>query len=998
MNELFGIPMGPLAVVLAFVLAAVVGVVAALALRNRVFFRLGVRNLARRPARTALIVVGLMLGTTIIASALTTGDTMSTTIRSSAIKSLGSTDELVSVRGANVDVTVPLGDATGVGYFDQDIVPLITRELLRTEHFDGVAAAIVEPVAVQDLTSRQNEPRITLFASDGPALRAFSELRTVSGRIVWLDDLGPRELYLNADAADDLGARSGDRIHVFAGERSLVAHVRDVVRFDGTGTDGAALLMHLPAAQSFLGRTGEVKHVLISNLGGPMSGVRYTDEITRLLQPTLKTFALEIDPVKRDALDAADAQGNAFMMMFTTFGSFSIAAGILLIFLIFVMLATERRGELGIARAIGTQRRHLIQMYLYEGIAYDLLAAAVGAAAGVLVAFGMVFVLASALGSQGIEIRHDVELRSVVVAYALGVLLTFVVGTLSAWRVSRLNIVSAVRNLPEPATHKRRKRRWIGGLALIAFGALLVASGISGGTALPFLVGVSAVLVGAVPLLQAAGVPERIAFTFVGVALVGFLLLPFGTYEELARTTLKMDFSVWIASGLLLVVGTAWVIVYNADLVLGVLMAVVGRVRALTPVLRMSMAYPLRSRFRTGITLATFTLVVFTLVVGAVISGSFVRAFDNVDTFSGGFDVRADVAAVSPIANPAQAVRSTPGLRAQDFRVVAAVSYLPVEARQLGRYASRYEDYPVRGVDGAFLRRTTYGFGAIARGYSDPWRALAQQPGLAVVDSIIAPRRDNWMTGTVLPDFKLRGFYLEDGTFDPVPISIRDPQTSKTVRLTVIGVLKDDVPLAMAGITASQATLQPVLGERVQPTAYFFDLAPGVDARATAAKLESAFLAHGLEADALEQLLDDAVATSWTFNRLIQGFMGLGLVVGVAALGVISARAVVERRQQIGILRAIGFRQRMIQLSFLLESSFVALTAILLGTALGFVVAYNVLADVTDSPMYERVHMTIPWVNLTIVFVVVYAVALATTYLPARRASRIYPAEALRYE
>ena len=57
-------------------------------LRNRVFFRLGVRN-ARRPGRTALIVAGLMLGTTIIAAALATGDTMSHTVRSAAVASLG---------------------------------------------------------------------------------------------------------------------------------------------------------------------------------------------------------------------------------------------------------------------------------------------------------------------------------------------------------------------------------------------------------------------------------------------------------------------------------------------------------------------------------------------------------------------------------------------------------------------------------------------------------------------------------------------------------------------------------------------------------------------------------------------------------------------------------------------------------------------------------------------------------------------------------------------
>jgi putative ABC transport system permease protein len=998
MEKLFGIPMGPLAAVLAVLLAAVLGVVAALALRNRVFFRLGVRNLPRRPARTALIVVGLMLGTTIIAAALTSGDTMSTTIRSSALTSLGATDEIVSVKGAKVNVAVPLGEATGVEYFSEDVVPRITHQLLRTSHFDGVAPAIVEPVAVQDVTTRQNEPRVTLFASDGPSLRAFSEIRNVSGHVVWLDDLRPGEVYLNEDAADDLSAGAGDTIRVFAGERVLNARVRDLVRFDGTGTDGSALLVGLDAAQTFLNRFGEVKHVLISNLGGPTSGVRYTDEITRLLQPTLRTFNLGIEPSKRDALAAADVQGNAFMTLFTTFGSFSIAAGILLIFLIFVMLAAERRGELGIARAIGTQRRHLIQMYLYEGVAYDLLAAAVGAALGVLVAFGMVFVLSSALGTQGIEVRHDVEFRSVVVAYALGVLLTFVVVTLSAWRVSRLNIVSAVRNLPEPGTQKRRKRRWIGGLALIAAGVLLVAAGIGGGTALPFILGVCAVLFGAVPVMQAIGVRERAAFTVAGIGLVLILLLPFGTYDTLAGTTLKMDFSVWIASGLLLVIGAAWVIVYNADVLLGVLMVVAGRVRALTPVLRMSMAYPLRSRFRTGITLAMFTLVVFTLVVGAVTSGSFVRAFDNVDTFSGGFDVRAGVAAVSPIENPAQAVAHAPGLRARDFRTVASQSYLPVKARQLGRYASRFEDYPVRGVDDAFLRRTTYGFAATARGYSDPWRALAERPGLAIVDSFIAPRRDNWMTGVVPPDFKLRGFYLEDGTFDAIPIAIRDPQTGRTERLTVIGVLKDDVPVAMAGITTSQTTLQRVYGDRVQPTVYYFDLAPGVDARATAKKLESAFLTNGMEADALEQVLEDAVATSWTFNRLIQGFMGLGLVVGVAALGVISARAVVERRQQIGILRAIGFRRGMIQLSFLLESTFIAVTAIVAGTAFGFIVSHNVIADVTNTPMYEGVRMTIPWLNLTLIFVVVYVVALATTYLPARRASRIYPAEALRYE
>jgi putative ABC transport system permease protein len=998
MQELFGIPMGPLAAVLAVVLAVVVGAVAALAFRNRVFFKLGVRNVRRRRGRTALIVGGLMLGTTIIASALASGDTMSHTIRTSAIRSLGATDELVSVKGAEVEAAVPLGEATGVDYFGEDVVPTITHELLRSDRFDGVAPAIVEPVAVQNLASRQSEPRVTLFASSGPHLAAFGEIRTDRGQVVSLDDLHPGEIYLNEDAAEDLAAGNGDVVRVLAGRESTVARVRAIVRFDGTGTDGAALLSDLPAAQKLVGHEGEVKHVLISNVGGPVDGVRHTDEISRLLEPTLTRLGLEIDPVKRDALEAADQQGNAFMSLFTTFGTFSIFAGFLLIFLIFVMLAAERRGELGIARAVGTRRGHLIQMYLYEGLAYDLLAAAVGAALGVAVAFGMVFVLSSALGTTGISIEHDVQLRSIVVAYAVGVLLTFVVVVVSAWRVSRLNIVTAIRNLPEPPVQKRRKRRWIGGLIAMALGAFLTISGAAAAEGVQFIAGVAVFVIGAVPVAQAVRVPQRAAYTAAGLAIVVFCLLPFDWLDALAGSDLRMNFAVWTLSGLLIVLGAAWTIVYNADILLGAVMAVGGRVRALTPVLRLSIAYPLRNRFRTGVTLAMFTLVVFTLVVGATISGSFLRSFDNVEMFGGGFDVRAGSSAIAPIDDPEQAIANAPGLHASDYDIVSAQSYVPAQARQLGEYVSSFESYPVRGVDGAFARHTTYVLAAHARGYPDPWRALAKEPGLALVDGFVAPRRDNWSAGAVPPDFRLRGFYLEDEVFDPIPIEVRDPQTGKTLRLTVIGVLSDQVPLAMAGITTSQDTLRGAFGERARPTVFYFDLAPGVDAREEARRLESAFLANGVEADALEELLEDAVAASWTFNRLIQGFMGLGLVVGVAALGVISARAVVERRQQIGILRAIGFRRRMIQLGFLLESSFIALTAILVGTLFGLIVSYTIIADVSSQSAYEAVALHVPWVNLALIFGVVFVVALLTTLAPAVRASRIYPAEALRYE
>jgi putative ABC transport system permease protein len=386
-------------------------------------------------------------------------------------------------------------------------------------------------------------------------------------------------------------------------------------------------------------------------------------------------------------------------------------------------------------------------------------------------------------------------------------------------------------------------------------------------------------------------------------------------------------------------------------------------------------------------------------VTGTTISGSFTNAWNDVSVFGGGFDVRGQSSPLSPIANVDAAVKRVKGIHPGDVQVAASQSTVGLDVRQMGTPRA-FAAYPVVGFDGAFLSHTTYGFAALAKGYTSghqAWEALRTHPNLAVVDPDVAPRRDNWEFGP-LPDFRLSGFYVEDGTFDPVPIEIRDVLTGKRVQLTVIGILQDASSDALAGVMTSQRTLAATVGDRADPTTYWFKLAPGVDAKAASKALEAGFLGNGMDAETLQETLDDIVGASKTFNWLIEAFMGLGLVVGVAALGVISARAVVERRQQIGVLRAIGFRRRMIQAAFLLEASFVALTAIVVGTALGLVISYNVVADTAKQPAWDMLSFSVPWLSLAVIFLIVYAVALLTTLAPAVRASRVYPAEALRYQ
>jgi putative ABC transport system permease protein len=559
-----------------------------------------------------------------------------------------------------------------------------------------------------------------------------------------------------------------------------------------------------------------------------------------------------------------------------------------------------------------------------------------------------------------------------------------------------MTISAAIRNLPEPRHTKRRRRLILAGAGL-ALGGLLTFSGIAGDAATPVMAGIPLILVSLVPILQMLGVSERIAYTGCGLTIVALLLLPWRLWEDVFGP-LSMNFSTWIAAGLMIVVGAVWVIVFNADLVLGLAMRIFGHIRSLAPVLKISMAYPLANRFRTGATLAMFTLVVFTLVTGVASNNSFMNMLRDDETFGGGFDVRASTGGSTPIVDVQRAIAESPEVSG-DVAVSASQSLLPIEATQTGT-GRDFASYVVRGLDRTFLDHTTFDLGKTAVGYDsaeEVWQALASRPNLAVVDSTIVPRRDNFNFAAPT-DFRLSGFYFDEGTFDPIPIEVRDPQSGRKVELTVIGILSDTTPLEMAGISTSQKTLDAAFPGRAYPTIFYFDLAPGVDESSAASHLESAFIGNGMEAESIHQVMEDVTGASVTFNRLIQGFMGLGLLVGVAALGVISARSVVERRQEIGVMRAIGFRRRAVEASFLLESSFLALTSILVGTLLGLILAWNIIDDQRREPSWAGLTLSVPWLNLAVIFALVYAVAMLATIAPARRAAKVRPAEALRYE
>jgi putative ABC transport system permease protein len=129
-------------------------------------------------------------------------------------------------------------------------------------------------------------------------------------------------------------------------------------------------------------------------------------------------------------------------------------------------------------------------------------------------------------------------------------------------------------------------------------------------------------------------------------------------------------------------------------------------------------------------------------------------------------------------------------------------------------------------------------------------------------------------------------------------------------------------------------------------------------------------------------------------TTVLQGYMAIGLISGLAALAVISARAVVERRRQLGTLRALGASGASITTMLLVEAGLVAAAGALLGVGVGLVVANQIVTVlVRQTP---ELRFAVPWDQLGILVGVVLLTGLLTTIVPARQAGRLTPAEALR--
>ncbi len=756
-----------------------------------------------------------------------------------------------------------------------------------------------------------------------------------------------------------------------------------------------ALFVRLDEAQEVLGRQGEVNLVKFSNRGGVESGVRGTEEAVAALNATLERVkaahpdvqsveSLEIRPLKKDFLAVADETGQTLTGLLVFAGSLSIITGLLLILNIFTMLAEERRSELGMARAVGLRRGDLVRLFLFEGSFYAVAAAALGAILGLGLAYVMIAVMNTVIAQLSPDlsfppITFRPSVGAVLTAFSAGALLTFATIVAASRRQSRLNVVRAIRRIEEPDRPGRLGLSLGAGLPVLAAGLGLLflgwVPGVRDGTWLEDY-RLSAQVFGGLLSAVGLGIALRpiVRRRHVAPLMAGLLAAYYvATYFVISEYTNPQETNiVGPIRGVLLTLCVV-VLVTHFERGTRLLGRALARMRRLRAVAVPAVSYPLHKKFRTGMTLAMFSVVILSIGFFSIFGALFQT---DPERQTGGFDVEGrpalDVEDLAPYDAgllPAGLVESEVQLR--DYETEDP-GFITVEGERTGSFGDFY--HHVYGYDDAFVE-------------AQDFRLLWRMPGYGSDEEVYRDvlQRDDLIIVSYQYSTNSRNQDLAHQVGDTLEMHLGE----ETLTYTIAGIQEQ---YHFPGVFLAK---EKVLGLFPSPNAlYLYEIAPGEDAEAAAKLIERNYQEVGMDAEASVQ---EVIREQESFRHILGAmklFLGLGLIVGVLSLGIVTSRNVLERRQEIGMLRALGFTRRMVRRIFLIEVSFTLLLGALVGLLCAIVVTYGLWFAIIRELNYPYI---IPWGEIAVLLGVSWAVALLATWAPIGRSAKVAPAEALRY-
>jgi len=907
------------------------------------------------------------------------------------------------------------------------VVDLVTRRVFLDPPVSEAAAGRHDALGV--LTYLVNDLRIGGRATPYSMVTAMGPLAANLPAEAWermrkhlpagLADLADDQILLNAWLADDLAARAGDEItltYYVPGEggridtASAAFRVGGIVPMTGPAAD-PTLMPPFPGVsekadcrqwepgvpidlerirdkdeaywdawggtpKAFL--TLAAGRRLWANRFGDATAVRfvggadeaYASEVRADFRDGLApaSLGLLVEPVRQRARAAA-GQAMDFGQLFLGLSMFLIAAALVLTGLLLAFSTQQRAGETGTLLAVGYRPRRVRRLMLAEGAAVVAVGTVLGTVGGLgytrLVLLGLATVWRSAVGAS--DIRFHAEPATVLLGAGAGMAVALATIWLTLRRQGRAParelLASGAEADLRPAAG-RRSRPWIAWTAAAAMVA--GAAAVVGTVALAGGGGQVGAFFGAGALLLGAGLAAC-------WAILGHLERGSGMHEQDGAAGLRTRRAhSRPAAGERggspdSPRGT------EADAARGGYGDPPRKTRRLS-VRGLGLRNATRRR---GRSLATVALVAF---------GAFL-------VIAVGANRR------TPVADPGRHASGTGGFRLMGETTIP-VHYDLLSEQGLARFALP-KDLPERidqlvamrvheggeasclnlnrvqrprllGVrPEALARRGAFTFAETAwdPGETSPWTLLEADPGEGVVPAIGDANSVRWSLGMRVGETLV----YTDGRGRPMTIRI-------------VGTVRNSI--LQGGLLISEDAFRRAFPAETGYRLFLIDT-PAGEADAVADVLSRQLSDVGLSVTPTSERLAALGAMQNTYLAIFQTLGGLGLLLGSVGLGVVVLRNVLERRGELALMRAVGWRRRRLHRLLLVEHW----GLLAMGLACGVV-----SAGLAVAPVIARAGSPVPYLSLAGTLLAVGAGGLLWTYLATRAALRGPLLEALRNE
>jgi ABC-type antimicrobial peptide transport system permease subunit len=598
----------------------------------------------------------------------------------------------------------------------------------------------------------------------------------------------------------------------------------------------------------------------------------------------MDAVGLTIQPVKFQGLQAASGTTD-FSGLFIGFSFFMILSGLMLISLL-VRLGIERRAsEIGLLSAIGFSPRRVSRLLMLEQFVVVLVGTVIGIVAAVgyaaLLMYGLRTLWVGAVGTT--ELKLSVQVNSLLTGFA-GTLLA---AGISAWwglrglrKLSPRELLAGQTELIErdEARTVRRGRLW-----QVARGLLL------------FSVVVIAVLLG-------LGMPAKEAFGGLSWSTVMFFVVGLSTL-----TAALCAFAAWLG-------GDRFVSIIGSGTV---------------ALVRLSLRNATRQRRRSLLSLALIASATFLLV--AVAAGRRNPAVETPDVRSGNggflFVAESTTPLIHDLNTPAgrKKLDLSPrvGSETSDAKLLDEMRVAAFRMRP-GENASCLNLYQTRVPTILGVPKGMVGFKWVNAPHTQtgPWGVLEQPSSEGVIP--------------VVGDMNTLMYSLHKGVGDTIQVP-DDTNPKATLRIAAMldssvfqGVLLMSEDNFLKLFPEQAGFRYFLIGDR-----RFEENGRALskqEARELSDLLETGLAPYGFDVEPIGDRLANFLAVQNTYLSTFQTLGGLGLLLGTIGLGTVMLRNVIERRGELALLRAVGFRPSSIRKLVLFENAFLLACGLAVGT------------------------------------------------------------------